>query len=158
MKLSGCMGSFFSSRPRRGSASPVAIRRGEGAQRKRCRDPRCSPRGNPANCQSLPQAELFVRQRERPGLRSPAVAWPPRLSAGRRESAVTLFSSCPQSFHASGSFPISLLFTSGGQRIGASARSFPVTGPQPLSSLGRAGNRASRRLVPVTSGSFSGSL
>ena len=24
-----------------------------------------------ANCQSLPQAELFVRQRERPGLRSP---------------------------------------------------------------------------------------
>ena len=39
-----------------------------------------------ANCQSLPQAELFFRQRERPGLRSPAVAWPPRLSAGRRES------------------------------------------------------------------------
>ena len=27
-----------------------------------------------ANCQSLPQAELFVRQRERPGLRSPAVS------------------------------------------------------------------------------------
>ena len=26
----------------------AAIRRGEGAQRKRCRDPRCSPRGNPA--------------------------------------------------------------------------------------------------------------
>ena len=39
-----------------------------------------------ANCQSLPQAELFVRQRERPGLPSQAVAWPPRLSAGRRES------------------------------------------------------------------------
>ena len=38
------------SRPRRGIASPVAIRRGEGAQRKRLRDPRCSPRGNPA-CQ-----------------------------------------------------------------------------------------------------------
>ena len=34
-----------SSRPRRGIASPVASRRGEGAQRKRCRDPRCSPRG-----------------------------------------------------------------------------------------------------------------
>ena len=31
--------------PRRGIASPVAIRRGEGAQRKRCRDPRCSPPG-----------------------------------------------------------------------------------------------------------------
>ena len=36
--------------------------------------------------QSLPQAELFVRQRERPGLPSQALAWPPRLSAGRRES------------------------------------------------------------------------
>ena len=32
-----------------------------------------------------------------------------------------LFSSCPQSFPASGSFPISRLFTSGGQSIGASA-------------------------------------
>ena len=39
-----------------------------------------------ANCQSLPQEELFVRQRERPGLPSQAVAWPPRLSAGRRGS------------------------------------------------------------------------
>ena len=39
-----------------------------------------------ANCQSLAQAELFVRQRERPGLHSQAVAWPPRLSAGRRGS------------------------------------------------------------------------
>ena len=36
------------SRPRRGIDSPVAIRRGEGAQMKRLRDPRCSPRGNPA--------------------------------------------------------------------------------------------------------------
>ena len=33
-----------------------------------------------------PQAELFVRQRERPGLHSQAVAWPPRRSAGRREA------------------------------------------------------------------------
>ena len=32
-----------------------------------------------------------------------------------------LHSSCPQSFPASGSFPVSQLFTSGGQRIGASA-------------------------------------
>ena len=31
------------------------------------------------------------------------------------------FSSCPQSFPASGSFPVSLLFASGGQSIGASA-------------------------------------
>ena len=33
---------------------------------------------------------------------------------------VAPFSSCPQSFPASGSFPVSQLFTSGGQSIGAS--------------------------------------
>ena len=36
-------------------------------------------------------------------------------------SSVVPFSSCPQSFPASGSFPVSQFFTSGGQRIGASA-------------------------------------
>ena len=36
-------------------------------------------------------------------------------------SSVVLFSSCLQSFPASGSFPISQFFTSGGQSIGASA-------------------------------------
>ena len=36
-------------------------------------------------------------------------------------SSVTPFSSCLQSFPASGSFPVSRLFTSGGQHIGASA-------------------------------------
>ena len=36
-------------------------------------------------------------------------------------SSVTLYSFCLQSFPASGSFPISRLFTSGGQSIGASA-------------------------------------
>ena len=36
-------------------------------------------------------------------------------------SSVTPFSWCPQSFPASGSFPISQLFASGGQSIGASA-------------------------------------
>jgi len=36
-------------------------------------------------------------------------------------SSVILFSSCPQSFPASGSFPMSQFFTSGGQRIGVSA-------------------------------------
>ena len=36
-------------------------------------------------------------------------------------SSVVSFSSCPQSFPASGSFPISQLFTSGGQSIGVSA-------------------------------------
>ena len=40
-------------------------------------------------------------------------------------SSVTLFSSCHQSFTASGSFPMSQFFTSGGQSIGASA-SAPV--------------------------------
>ena len=37
-----------SSQPRDRTQVSHAIRRGEGAQRKRCRDPRCSPRGNPA--------------------------------------------------------------------------------------------------------------
>ena len=36
-------------------------------------------------------------------------------------SSVTSFSSCPQSFPASGSFPMSQFFASGGQSIGASA-------------------------------------
>ena len=36
-------------------------------------------------------------------------------------SSVTPFSSCSQSFPASGSFPMSQFFTSGGQSIGASA-------------------------------------
>ena len=36
-------------------------------------------------------------------------------------SSVIPFSSCPQSFPASGSFPVSQLFTLGGQRIGDSA-------------------------------------
>ena len=36
-------------------------------------------------------------------------------------SSVPPFSSCPQSFPASGSFPMSLLFASGGQGIGISA-------------------------------------
>ena len=36
-------------------------------------------------------------------------------------SSADLFSSCPQSFPASGSFPMSRLFTSGGQSIGGSA-------------------------------------
>ena len=36
-------------------------------------------------------------------------------------SSVIPFSSCPQSFPASGSFPVSQFFTSGGQSIGVSA-------------------------------------
>ena len=36
-------------------------------------------------------------------------------------SSVITFTSCPQSFPVSGSFPMSQLFTSGGQSVGASA-------------------------------------
>ena len=42
--------------------------------------------------------------------------WHPTIS-----SSVAPFSSCPQSFLASGSFPVNQLFASGGPRIGASA-------------------------------------
>ena len=39
----------------------------------------------------------------------------------------TIFSSCPQSFPALGSFPVSQLFTSGGQCIGASSSASVLT-------------------------------
>ena len=42
-------------------------------------------------------------------------------------SSVAPFSSCPQSFPASGSFPMSQLFTSGGQSMGASAPVLPFS-------------------------------
>ena len=42
-------------------------------------------------------------------------------------SSVVPFSSCPQSFPASGSFPMSRLFTSGGQSIGTSASELPMS-------------------------------
>ena len=41
-------------------------------------------------------------------------------------SSVVPFSSCPQSFPVSGSFPVSRLFASGGQSIGASASVLPM--------------------------------
>ena len=41
-------------------------------------------------------------------------------------SSVAFFSSCPQGFPASGSFPISWFFASGGQIIGASASVLPM--------------------------------
>ena len=41
-------------------------------------------------------------------------------------SSVAPFSSCPQSFLASGSFPMSRFLASGGQNIGASASVFPM--------------------------------
>ena len=48
-----------------------------------------------ANCQSLPQAELFVRQRERPGMPSQALSWPPRRSAGWRVASASLAGTAP---------------------------------------------------------------
>ena len=50
------------------------------------------------------------------------------------------FSSCPQSFPASGSFPMSQLFTSGGRSIGVSASaSVPPMGSQDWFPLGWTG-------------------
>ena len=40
--------------------------------------------------------------------------------------SLSSFPSCPQSFPASGSFPMSWLFTSGGQSIGTSASALPM--------------------------------
>ena len=55
-------------------------------------------------------------------------------------SSVILFSSCPQSFPASGSFSISQLFASGGQSIGVSASaSVPPMNTQDWSPLGWTG-------------------
>ena len=55
-------------------------------------------------------------------------------------SSVTPFSSCPQSFPASGSFPVNWLFASGGRSIGASASAsmLPMTiqGQYPLGLTG----------------------
>ena len=54
--------------------------------------------------------------------------------------SVVSFSSCPQSFPASGSFPVSQLFASGGQSIGVSAstRVLPMN-TQDWSPLGQTG-------------------
>ena len=55
-------------------------------------------------------------------------------------SSVVPFSSCPQSFPASGSFQMSQLFTSGGQSIGVSAStSVPPMNTQDWSALGWTG-------------------
>ena len=41
-------------------------------------------------------------------------------------SSVAPFSSCPESFPASGSFPVSQVFASSGQNVGASASILPI--------------------------------
>ena len=59
----------------------------------------------------------------------PGVSWLPTLSQWCHPniaSSVTLFSSCPQSFPASGAFPMSHLFVSGGQSVGASTSVLPM--------------------------------
>ena len=53
-------------------------------------------------------------------------------------SSVVSFSSCPQSLPASGTFPMSQLFSWGGQSIGASASVFPMN-TQDWSPLGWTG-------------------
>ena len=68
--------------------------------------------------------------------RLPCASLSPRVCSNSRplsqwchptiSSSVVPFSSCPRSFPASGSFPISWLFPSGGQSIGASASVLPM--------------------------------
>ena len=66
-------------------------------------------------------------QQDRPPCPSPTLEVHPNPCPSSRRchptisSFVVPFSSCPQSFPASGSFQMSQLFTSGGQRIGVSA-------------------------------------
>ena len=66
-------------------------------------------------------------QHSRPPCPSPTAGVHPKPSPLSRwghpiiSSSVVPFSSCPQSFPASGSFPMSQLFASGGQSIGVSA-------------------------------------
>ena len=66
-------------------------------------------------------------QHTRPPCPSPTPRVHPNSSPWSRwchptiSTSVIPFSSCPQSFPASGCFPMSQLFTSGGQRIGVSA-------------------------------------
>ena len=66
-------------------------------------------------------------QHARPPCPSPTAGVHPNLCPLSRwchptiSSSVISFSSCPQSFPASGSFPTTQLFTSGGQSIGVSA-------------------------------------
>ena len=79
--------------------------------------------------QSLSHVQLFVTPwTANAGLPCPSVSpgvcsnsCPLSQSHPVLSSPVTHFSSCPQSFPASGSFPVTRLFASGGQSIGASS-------------------------------------
>jgi len=68
-------------------------------------------------------------------------------------SSVVPFSSCPQSFPASGSFPVSQLFTSGGQSIGVSvSTSVPPMNTQDWSPLGWTGWCILAGIIAIKSG------
>ena len=54
------------------------------------------------------------------------LSWFCYLTISSSSNNVTPFSSCPQSFPASGSFPVSRLFASGDQSIGISASVLPM--------------------------------
>ena len=78
----------------------------------------------------------FLRPRELQHARLPCPSLSPTVCSNScplswwcyltNSSSVTAFSSCLQSFLASGSFAMSQLFASGGQSIGASASILPV--------------------------------
>ena len=68
---------------------------------------------DPMNCGTLDCSKLL------PGFAQIHVDWV--SNAIQLSSSVAHFSPCPQSFPETGSFPVSRLFTSGGQSIGALA-------------------------------------
>ena len=74
----------------------------------------CQTLCDPMNCRSLPCLSLSPRVCSN----SCPLSW---WCHSTISSSVTPFSSCPQSFPASGSFLMSRLFASGGQSIRASA-------------------------------------
>ena len=96
------------------------------------------------------QASLSSTNSQSPPKPIPSSPWcHPTIS-----SSVVPFSSCPQSFPASGSFPMSQLFASGGQSIGVSAStSVPPMNTQDWSPLGWTGwiSLQSKRLSRVFS-------
>ena len=87
-------------------------------------------------CCSVTKSRLTLQPRELQHTRLPCPSLPPGICSNTRplsrwchptiSSSVAPFSSCPQSFPASGSFPVSWLFASGGQSIGASASVLPM--------------------------------
>ena len=82
-----------------------------------------------SSVQSLSRVRLCATPWTPPPCQSPILRVHPTPCPSSRwyhptiSSCVVPFSSCPQSFPASGSFPVSQLFASGGQNIGISASS-----------------------------------